>query len=233
MSEQVAVPQSLAQFGQTDEMCSSLIATWGWLCYDEQDDGIITDFCRRAIDRLIEQFKKKYRIQSLLCAFVDQLQDLEYAIHDTLNLTTLTAATGKQLDGIGEIVGLQRTSLDDEIYRADIINQINFNSASGTPEQIIKYIEVITQATSVVYSEVHPAKIQLDIIALPENIPVNFTQLIQSVTPAGVGIQVNVSEPGEDMFTYDAEGGDDLPDSEGFFEPTEVGSGGELAEGYV
>ena len=56
--------------------------------------------------RLPEQFKDKEKFNSFIESFVDT--DLEQAENDVLNLRWIDTATGKQLDGVGEIVGLSR-----------------------------------------------------------------------------------------------------------------------------
>lgn len=56
--------------------------------------------------RLPEQFKDKEKFNDFIQSFVDK--DLEQAESDVLSLRWINTATGKQLDGIGEIVGLKR-----------------------------------------------------------------------------------------------------------------------------
>jgi len=80
----------------------------------------------------VEQFRGKPKLAAFLTAFVNQLQELEAVFFDLMEDRWLDTAVGAQLDGLGEIVGVERLGLDDTDYRAAIRAKIRFNLSSGT-----------------------------------------------------------------------------------------------------
>ena len=225
----VALTQDIATFGFSDEQCISLLSTFGYLCYIEPVDQIISNHCELALDRLAEQFKKTTDFHSIICAFVEQLQILEFAFVDLVSLRGINSAIGVQLDGIGEIVGLSRFTDDDDSYRAAIRLKIGQNTSSGSPEDVISFVQQQTGAFSIDYAENYPAKISMHIVAPTASIPNDLILATERVCPAGVGVLLTHNEPGGPFFAYDAEGVSD-PDGAGFSEPGITNSGGKLAE---
>ncbi|SSW67335.1 hypothetical protein AVE30378_02568 [Achromobacter veterisilvae] len=61
------------------------------------------------------QFQSKPRLQALVTALLKPADGLQGALRDMYEKRWLDSAEGKQLDGIGEIVGLPRT-IDDTVY---------------------------------------------------------------------------------------------------------------------
>ena len=100
----------------------------------------------------------------------------------------LNTAQGVQLDGLGQILGLERTPGEsDASYREALQFQIFVNQSHGTPEEVIKILKFLTDATKVWYSEVYPAAYQMATNGLifPPN-PSDLVAAIQNVSPAGV-----------------------------------------------
>lgn len=77
-----------------------------------------TDECLAAIDRLLEQFKGRPRLQGLICALADRGQPIKNALEDTKNFRSLDTATGTQLDRLGELYKETRAGKTDDQYRA-------------------------------------------------------------------------------------------------------------------
>lgn len=73
--------------------------------------------------RLAYQFKSSIKFQDFLEAFLQQLQDLRISDLQLLNERYLDTAVGAQLEGIGEIVGIERP-----IATIDIIGAFGFLS---------------------------------------------------------------------------------------------------------
>lgn len=65
---------------------------------------------------LIQQFKNKPYLASLLSSYMEQVQLLETALFLMQDARLLSNAEGEQLDGIGRIVGLQRNGAGDADY---------------------------------------------------------------------------------------------------------------------
>lgn len=61
-----------------------------------------------AIARLAYQFKNSTKLIAFLTAFLDQYEDLDISGLQLLNERWIDTAVGAQLDGIGEIAGLER-----------------------------------------------------------------------------------------------------------------------------
>ena len=84
----------------------------------------------------------------LVRAYVDEAQALDTAAADLLALTSLAGSVGSQLDGLGQIIGLERAGLDDDQYRALLNAQIRINISGGTVEQINEIIRLVTGTTA-------------------------------------------------------------------------------------
>lgn len=83
-------------------------------------------------------------IEKLIDIFAQEVQELEDAIIQILDETTLPTAIGVQLDGLGEIVGLERQGLDDATYRARLRSQILANRSNGTINELIAIADLFT-----------------------------------------------------------------------------------------
>ncbi|CAP41329.1 DUF2612 domain-containing protein [Bordetella petrii] len=70
-----------------------------------------------AWDHWLSQFDGKPRLQALVKALLKPAEGLQGALRDLYDKRWLDAAEGKQLDGIGEIVGLSRV-LDNAVFVA-------------------------------------------------------------------------------------------------------------------
>jgi hypothetical protein len=68
----------------------------------------MTDPIVKGISRLAYQFKSSEKFKDFLEAFLLEYQELQISELQLLNERYLDTATGKRLDGIGEIVGLER-----------------------------------------------------------------------------------------------------------------------------
>ena len=140
-------------------------------------------------------------ISRLVRVLVNQLQDVEYASYKTKTLTTLSFATGAQLDGIGEIVGEDRNGRDDAEYKEAIYFRIFANAGNGEPEVLITALRFITKSISISYREIHPAKAILSYEG--SSIPAGLADFMQRLAPAGVKVITEV-ESGSDSFIYDS-----------------------------
>lgn len=83
-------------------------------------------------------------IEKLSDVFSQEVQELEDAILQILTDTILTTAVGVQLDGLGEVIGLERQGLDDATYRARLRSQILANKSNGTINELIAIADLFT-----------------------------------------------------------------------------------------
>jgi hypothetical protein len=89
----------------------------------------LSEVIEKGIARLVYQFNSSSKFQDFLEAFLQQLQDLKISDLQLLNERYLDTAVGAQLDGIGEIVGIDRPKA-----AIDIIGAFGFltdNTARG------------------------------------------------------------------------------------------------------
>lgn len=114
-------------------------------------------------------------------------------------------AYGAQLDGLGEILGLDRFTDDDDDYRAALKLQVVINSSNGNPETIIYVVDQITQCDFLIYDEKYPARVYI----YAHNIK-QFVMLdrVRDAAPAGVGVTIASSATTDPfVFGYDRDAG--------------------------
>lgn len=159
-----------------------------------------------AIKRLLGQYAEADKLQGLISAFVKPLQQLEFVFNDLNVLRQLAVATGVQLDGIGQIVGLPRPAGDDDdTYRQKLYAQIKINTSQGQPEMLIQMYQLFTGANLVLLTEHFPAEVTVSSEYMPaDQDEVNLlVSLLQRAAPAGVRVDgIIVFDPTE-AFAYD------------------------------
>lgn len=148
-----------------------------------------TEHVVEALDRLLEQYRKKTTWTSVITATVDQIQDLEQAIWDLDAGRNINTAVGVQLDNLGTLVGQERLGFDDDFYRVLLFVKIGVNTSEGDPQKIISTFKLLTQADSVHYMNLGGGNIHL---ATSNRIPENIRQFaydnMQRVVASGVRI---------------------------------------------
>tara|TARA_R100000541_G_C1897352_1_gene83999 strand:+ start:49045 stop:49896 length:852 start_codon:yes stop_codon:yes gene_type:complete len=136
-------------------------------------------------DLLPVQFSDSENLIKLLSIYLDQVEELNLAQQALGEFSTeLNTAFGYQLDIIGALLGVSRLGLDDEEFRDAIRFGISRNTGSGTPEDVIGFLQTITKATKVRYWEHYPACTVLETNGT--NIPKAIPATMDNVTPAGV-----------------------------------------------
>lgn len=184
----------------------------------------ITTHVQDALKRLLQQYKGQPRITAILTSFVDQIQDLENAVYDLDAGRQIQNAIGAQLDGIGEIVGIERNGLDDQTYLVFIYGKIGENTSDTTKDKIIAITLLVFISNFVLMDEIPPAAIGLE-VGSPGLNPELFelaTTLIAKSLGGGIGLGFLATYDSDDNFSYleAPDGGDgyadlDVPDSGG------------------
>lgn len=164
----------------------------------------MVDYIERLRSDLVEQFKDKPVIDALIEAVGEQLSDVGVFFEELKNLRWLQTAEGKQLDGIGDIVVLNRKEagelasfsqtdyiIDDEQYKTYLIYKIWKNTCVCTYRDIIKAFKMFWDKP-LYYSESidEPATMWLE---TDELLPKDNAQKILNapfVKPAGVRIHI-------------------------------------------
>jgi len=146
---------------------------------------LTTERLAEAVGNLIDQFKGQANIEAFIRAWAQQSQEVETAAFGVLTLTTLASAEGVQLDGLGEVVGVEREGRSDADYRVRIGAQILLNNASGTIEDLNQLVVALGAASSVI-TETPPAKIEVVADGAITN-GQEIGRVVGLARPAGVG----------------------------------------------
>ena len=148
-----------------------------------------TQHVAQAKDNLLEQCKKRRRLEALLAAFVQQVQELENALFELLEHTYLSVAAGAQLDGFGSLVGERREGRTDEDFRLAIRARLLLNLSRGTSEDIIGLVRGFVGAKQVqIVEDFSQAPAHFDVF-IRDPVDVNGFQVakfMRSGKPAGV-----------------------------------------------
>jgi len=106
-------------------------------------------------------------VEKLVAAKSEGWQELEDTIRACIVGRWVTDAVGVQLDTLGKLVGISRTSSDDEIYRRYIFVQIAINRSQGRTLEIIKVVRLALGDTfadaTIRVTTVGPATFRLEI----------------------------------------------------------------------
>lgn len=114
---------------------------------------------------LIEQFRGRASIEALVDALVTQCQEIEDAGFQIIEDTVIATAVGMQLDGLGDIVGIERGGSSDAEFRTRIQAQILVNDSSGTISELLEIL-VVLGASTIVLTEWPPAKIEIIVYSI-------------------------------------------------------------------
>lgn len=107
---------------------------------------------------LVQQFKTKQNFINFIQALCSECQLLEQIFEQLYTECSIDTSIGAQLDGIGQIVGLNRNGESDDNYRLDLKLQILINASKGQPEILITALQIFTRSTIVILYEFFPAK---------------------------------------------------------------------------
>lgn len=190
----------------------------------------ITTHVQDSIERLLEQYRGKPRIEGLLTSFVEQIQDLEDVIHKLPEDLTIATAIGIQLDLIGTIVVQDRLGFSDDIYRSLLQAKIGENVSKSTPEDVMDVVQLLINPTLIHFQEYFPAGYGLAIDKEIDPTLIDFFyERIERVDPAGVRLESLVCFDPDEAFAFDGGPGTAL----GFGDVTDLNVGGVFAKIHV
>ena len=161
----------------------------------------------QALERLLEQYKGKPRIETLLGIYVDQLQEVEEAFWQLLVERWVDNALGAQLDILGAIVGQKRDGRAEEPFRAMVRARILANRSRGTAEDLIAIVVALLDATAsgAVKFEEHSgaqARVLMQ-TTFPDVALADVNALLQYAKAGGVRLFFEAPiEEAADTFTY-------------------------------
>ena len=194
-----------------------------------EEIGLITNHSERAQNLLIEQFKNSPNLKKLLEIYVDELQEIEDALAEIMESRNLETTIGAQLDIVGERVGENRTSSDDDEYRALIYFRVFLNSSNGEPETLIAALRVLGKAAIVRYYEIPSATVYM-VFTSTEVPPSNLLSQIECIASAGVKIILGLVITTGNLFGFGDEGGILAPTTTAGFNEEGYQGGGHFVE---
>lgn len=177
----------------------------------------LKDHLQSALSHVLEQFKDKEVINALLEVMIAEVQEVEEAAYAILTGRSIATGIGKQLDDIGEDLGVPRFALNDVDYAERLELQIYINTSDGTGKDVGNILKRATKADNVYLARRYPAFVHLhtDGVVTPE-----VLKMIPKVVAAGVQTQLTVNESGAPFVFADD------PTGEGF---NDLGEGGGLS----
>ncbi len=138
------------------------ITTWTATLWT--DDIPAEDHRTLALARLIWEYRgDQPRVQGMLDALLEQVQNLEDVGIEMLTGRWPLTAEGVQLDLLGRIVREARGSLTDSEYRLMILLRILVNRSDGTLEQLEEIIETAGPSGSMQIDESHPCGLVISV----------------------------------------------------------------------
>ncbi len=202
---------------------------------NEQTDELVkqTSHVAKGLGLLIEQFKDKPKIQSLLRGWLQQVQILECVFLDELFLLRwLNAAEGVQLDLIGTIVREPRKGRGDADYHQALTVRILINNSSGQHEEILaiaRLLLTLQGGTSppLVLRDLYPAAIELESTEEPiATTLANVVSLLQLAVGSAIRATFIHAET-DNVFQFSTiEGADEVDADTGFSDTGELVGGG-------
>lgn len=188
----------------------------------------ITTHSSDAQNRLLEQYKGFPDTQNIIDAFAQQIQAIEDALYQLLTQRTIYTAVGVQLDELGSIVGISRTTNDDDIYRLEILAKVVKNVSEGKTEDLISVYKYVTGASIVIYQDIYPAAVFMQsdgsLLSGFAN-PNPVFDLVQESAPAGVEVSFLGLFDSSNPFSFDG----NLDTGSGFGSVNDLNAGGKFS----
>lgn len=145
----------------------------------------IESFSDAVMPLLASEYRNSPQLKGVIESANTLAQNLEQALFEIQDLLRIPTASGKQLDILGSIYGVERNGLLDADFREQIRIRAR-TGHSGTPEEIITLVRELTGATSVRIIFEFPASFML----LHDSETKLSPRALLSLSPAGVGVSV-------------------------------------------
>lgn len=125
----------------------------------------ITSIVSDGVALLARQFAGQPRIEALLSALLQQVQDLETAAYSVYTLS-LATATDAQLDQFGDLLSVPRGSLSDSNYRIVLQGAAIAIASSGTVSDLYRIADIVFKDVDFTVTEHRIASV----VIRPENV---------------------------------------------------------------
>ena len=166
------------------------------------------------LNNLPQQFRGKQNIEVFLAAVAAELELLKEAEEEMMEKISLENATGKSLDGIGDIVVLSReeagklmqgegAALSDDLYRLLLRYKALKNVSLCTYPEIVNMCQMLYQSDSIKYREDARFPAHFDIM-IGTDIPLDVIELMANakLTIKPAGVSVTMAFHPEDFFGF-------------------------------
>tara|TARA_R110000824_G_scaffold30668_10_gene100645 strand:+ start:224 stop:796 length:573 start_codon:yes stop_codon:yes gene_type:complete len=168
----------------------------------------IPDHRARAVRHLLAQWRCQPNQTAIVQALAGAVQSIENDCFSLLVSTTFTAASDRDLDYWGLLVGEPRGALGDVDYRVMIGARILVNKSISTRDEIITIAQIITAPSTIVHRDIYPACFSLDVLRgsagfMSDARARRVARLLRSIKPAGVCMIIVESVEGYFGFAND------------------------------
>lgn len=155
----------------------------------------VTDHVARALTTLIEQYKGKPKVEGLITAFVNQVQDAEDGLWTLWSARQFDATAGAAfLDLCGRILGEPRNGKSDASYLIRLRAKVLLDICSGTIEEIYAIFVLITAGTGVTLriKEWYPKAFTLELgaAAVPDVTAADYANVLRRAKDAGAKVDL-------------------------------------------
>lgn len=163
------------------------VPSWSGIDYDGE-------ILAQAYGRLLYQYQGKPRMEALLAAFMQRLQDAHKATWDVLTLTSIETATGAQLDRLGLIVGESRRDRDDDIYRRWIRARVRTNRSDGRVVDFYAILALVFPESDARLFDRFPNAVEVILDGAVGALAEDTNRLVQSARAAGHRVEFLYTE---------------------------------------
>lgn len=153
-----------------------------------------TNVLANSNDYLIDQFKGKRVIKALIDAVALEVQALEDASFSVLEGRLLNQAEGVQLDLIGQEMGVQRFSTEDDVYKVLIGIRREVRAGAGTYGQIYDKLFRVTGDTSITVTTNRQRRVDVVITARCLSATASYVDL-SNLFPVNTSTSIIVKGP--------------------------------------
>lgn len=167
------------------------------------------DRVEQAIARLPGLFQDLPNWQALITALVGECQELEDVFYDLLVDGILANSKGATLDQYGDLLGEERATLSDEVYRGVLRARIRANRSNGAPEELIK-VALLLGALDVTLFEHFPATASVEMV-VPDSFDISGSEasrrssIVERAAAGGVFVRVVEAHAGHFGFAENAD----------------------------
>lgn len=182
--------------------------------FSEPQEGLRppTEVCLRQLERLLEQFRGKPLLETLLCILLDRLQPVFNSLEDTKDFRGLATATGAQLDRLGEFYNTPRNGKSDNGFRAILLASAYIVGTRGTGNEMLQALLLLDAgfAPDQVRLIEHPPAAFIMTARVPAGrqlLGEEFGLILKRAKPAGVKFVLMFEEQGQTLFAWSGDPG--------------------------